>query len=67
MKKYNIQTRRRGKSYIPLKKRKANWIGNILRRKCILKHVIEERIELPERRGRRRNWKLDVLQKMTGY
>ena len=25
-----------------IRKRKANWIGHILRRKCLLKQVIEE-------------------------
>jgi hypothetical protein len=24
-----------------IKRRKANWIGHILRRNCLLKHVIE--------------------------
>jgi hypothetical protein len=32
------------------KTRKANWIGHILRRNCLLKHVIEEKLE-----GRIRN------------
>jgi hypothetical protein len=29
--------------YIPqtVKRRKANWIGHILHRKCLLKHIIE--------------------------
>jgi hypothetical protein len=26
-----------------IKRRKANWIGHILRRNCLLKHVIEVR------------------------
>jgi hypothetical protein len=26
-----------------IKRRKANWIGHILRRHCLLKHVIEDR------------------------
>jgi len=26
-------------------RRKANWIGHILRRDCLLKHVIEGKIE----------------------
>jgi hypothetical protein len=37
-------------------KRKANWIGHILRRDCLLKDVIEGkikgRIEVTRRRGR---------------
>jgi hypothetical protein len=40
-----------------MKRRKANWIGYILRRNCLLKHVIERklegRIEMTGRRGRR--------------
>ena len=28
-----------------IKRRKANWIGHILRRNCLLKHVIERKIE----------------------
>jgi hypothetical protein len=39
-----------------IKIRKANWIGIILRRNCLLKHVIEGkiegRIEVTGRRGR---------------
>ena len=40
-----------------LSKRKANWIGHILLRKCLLQHVIEGKIkggiEVTGRRGRR--------------
>jgi hypothetical protein len=40
-----------------IKGRKANWIGHILRRNCLLKHVIEGKlegtIEMTGRRGRR--------------
>jgi hypothetical protein len=28
-----------------VKRRKTNWIGHILRRNCLLKHVIEGKIE----------------------
>jgi hypothetical protein len=28
-----------------VKRRKANWVGHILRRNCLLKHVIEGKIE----------------------
>jgi hypothetical protein len=48
-----------------VKRRKANWIGPILRRKCLLKHItegkIEGRIEVTGRRGRRRKQLLDYL------
>jgi hypothetical protein len=47
------------------KRRKANWIGHILRRNCLLKHVIEGklegRIEMTGRRGRRHKHLLDDL------
>jgi hypothetical protein len=40
-----------------VKRRRANWIGHIVRRNCRLKHVIqgkiEERVEMTGRRGRR--------------
>jgi hypothetical protein len=48
-----------------IRKRKANWIGHILRRNCLLKKVIEGkikgRIEVTRRRGRRRKKLLDDL------
>jgi hypothetical protein len=48
-----------------IKRRKANWIGHILRRNCLLKHVTEGkldgRIEMKGRRGRRRKQLLDDL------
>ena len=41
-----------------ISKRKANWIGHILRRNCLLQRVIEGKIkgemEVARRRGRRR-------------
>jgi hypothetical protein len=47
------------------KRRKANWIGHILSRNCLSKHVIEGkirgRIEMTGRRGRRRKQLLDDL------
>ena len=46
-------------------KRKANWIGHILRRNCLLQRVIEGKIkggiEVTGRRGRRRRKLLDDL------
>jgi hypothetical protein len=54
-----------------IKRRKANWIGHILRRNCLLKHVIEGkvegRIEMSERRGRRRKQLLDDLKEKRRY
>ena len=52
-------------------KRKANWIGRILRRNCLLKHVIEGEIkgemEVTRRRGRKRKKLLDDLKDRRGY
>jgi len=52
-------------------KRKANWIGHILRRNCLLQRVIEEkikgRIEVTGRRGRRRRKLLGDLNDRRGY
>ena len=52
-----------------IRKRKANWIGHILRRNCLLQEVIEGKgqIEVTRRRGRRRKKLLDDLKDMTGY
>jgi len=54
-----------------IRKRKANWIGHILRRDCLLKQVIEGKIkgemEVARRRGRRRNKLLDDLKDRRGY
>jgi hypothetical protein len=54
-----------------IKRRKANWIGHILRTNCLLKHVIERkiegRIEMMGMRGRRRKQLLDDLMDKTEY
>jgi hypothetical protein len=54
-----------------IRKRKAHWIGHILRRNCLLKEVIEGkikgRIKVTRRRGRRRKKFLDDLGERRGY
>jgi hypothetical protein len=54
-----------------IRKRKANWMRNILRRKCPLQRVIEGKIkggiEVTGRRGRRRGKLLDDLKERRGY
>jgi hypothetical protein len=54
-----------------IRKRKANWIGHILRRNCLLKQVIEGKIkgemEVTKRRGRRRKKLPDDLMNRRGY
>jgi len=51
-------------------KRKANWIGHILRRNCLLQRVIEGKIEggieVTGRRGRRLRKLLDELKERRG-
>jgi len=52
-------------------KRKANWIGHILCRNCLLQRVIEGKIkgerEVTGRRGRRRRKLLNDLNERRGY
>ena len=54
-----------------ISKWKANCIGHILRRNCLLKQVIEGKIkgetEVTRRRGRRRKKLLDDLKDRRGY
>ena len=54
-----------------ISKRKANWIGHILRRNCLLQRVIEGKIkgrkEVIGRRGKRRRELLDDLKERRGY
>jgi hypothetical protein len=54
-----------------IKRRKADSIGYILRRNCLLKHVIEGklegRMEMTGRRGRRRKQLLDDLKEKRRY
>jgi len=54
-----------------ISKRKANWIGHILRRNCLLQRVIEGKIqrgiEVTGRRRRRRRKILDDLKERRGY
>jgi hypothetical protein len=54
-----------------ISKRKANWIGHILRRNCLLRQVIEGKIkvgiEATGRRGRRRRKLLDDLKERREY
>ena len=52
-----------------IRKRKANWIGNILHRNCLVQVIqgkIKGQIEVPRRRGRRRKKLLDDLKDSRG-
>ena len=54
-----------------ISKQKANWIGHILRRNCLLQRVIEGKIKggikVTGRRERRRRKLLDDLKERRGY
>jgi hypothetical protein len=54
-----------------VQRRKANWIGHMLRRNCLLKHIvegnIEGRIKVTGRQGRRRNQVLDDVKETRRY
>jgi hypothetical protein len=54
-----------------IRRRKANWIGHILRRNGLLQRVIEGKIqggiEVTGRQGRRRRRVLDDLKERRGY
>jgi hypothetical protein len=66
MKKYYIN--QGGKEFATyIKRRKATWIGHILRRNCLIKHVSEGKIEGVGRGGRRRKDLLDNLKEMIRY
>ena len=50
-----------------IRTRKANWIGHILRRNCLLKQVIEGKIKGEMEVARRRKKLLDDLKNRRGY
>jgi len=54
-----------------MRKRKANWIGHILSRNCLLKQIIEGKVkgemEVTRRRRRRSKKLLDDLKDRRGY
>jgi hypothetical protein len=50
-----------------IKRRKDNWIGHILCRKCLLIHVIKRNIEGKGIHGRRRMQLLDDLKETRRY
>jgi hypothetical protein len=68
MKKYVLHTVKEERN-IPhiIKRRKANWIGHILRRNCRNEGKIEGRIKVTGRRGKRRKQLLDDLKEKRGH
>jgi hypothetical protein len=50
-----------------IRRRKANWIAHILRRNCLLSHIIEGKIIGTKTRGRRHKELLDDLKEARRY
>ena len=71
MKTYYLRVKGQRNILHEIRKRKANWIGHILRRNCLLQRVTEGKIqggiEVTGRRGRRREKLLDDLKERRGY
>jgi hypothetical protein len=65
MKNYYVESIRK------IKRKHGNWIGHILCRNCLLKHVtegkVEGNIEVTGRQGRRRKQLLHNLRENIGY
>jgi hypothetical protein len=66
-----LRVKKQRKILHEISKRKANWIGHILRRNCLLQQVFEGKIkggiEVTGRRGRRRRRLLNDLKEGRGY
>jgi hypothetical protein len=66
-----LRVKEKGNILHEISKWKANWIGHILCRNCLLQGVIEGKIkggiEVTGRRGRRRRRLLDDLKERRGY
>jgi hypothetical protein len=71
MKKISCTDCMRNEDYYMELRSKTNWIGHILRRNCLLKRVIEGKIDgricVKGRRQRRRNQLLDDFQGKKWY
>jgi hypothetical protein len=72
MRKYYLQIVKEQRNILhEIRKRRANWIGHILRRNCLLQRVTEGKIqggiEVTGRQGRRRRKILDELKERRGY
>ena len=71
MKKYYLEVKEQRNILHEIRKRKANWIGHILRRNCLPQRVIEGKIkggiEVTGRRGRKRRKLLDDFKERRVY
>jgi hypothetical protein len=68
---YSFRVKKQRNILPGVSKRKANWIGHILRKSCLLQQVIEGKvkggIEVTGRRWRKRRKLLDDLKERRGY
>jgi len=64
--KYYKEARRKKNNVRTVTWRRADWIGHILRKNCLLRHVIEGKIEGTGRRGRRRKQLLVGIEELRG-
>jgi len=66
-----LQRAKEGRNILhAIKRRKTNWVGHILRRNCLRKHVIGgmiARTKVAGRRGTRRKQLLDDIKERRGY
>jgi hypothetical protein len=66
-----LTVKKQSKTLHEISKRNAYWIGHILRRYCLLQHLIKGKIkggtEVTVRRGRRSRKLLDDLKERRGY
>jgi len=66
-----LRVKEQGNVLHEISKRRANWIGHVLRRNCLLQRVIEGKIkggiEVKGGRGRRRRKLLGDLKERRGY
>jgi phage gp16-like protein len=71
MSKYYIRVKEETNILHTIKRRKANWIGNIFCRNCLLKQVIQGKIEkgfeVMGRQGKRHDQLVDDLKERTRY
>ena len=63
MRNAEVLRRAKGKIEYTGKRRKTDWIGHVLPRNCLLKHVSEGKIVGTGRRGRRRKRLMDILRR----
>jgi hypothetical protein len=66
-----LRVKEQGNILHEIRKWKANWMGQILRRSCLLRRITEEKIqggiEVTGREGRIRRKLLDDLKERRGY